>query len=57
MICRSAYPGTLMVRTEPALRAALADLAKREGLSRSELVRRELRQVVARRQVVTEARP
>lgn len=46
MVGRCVYTSNLIVRTERGLRDALADVARRQNISRSELVRRALRRVV-----------
>jgi hypothetical protein len=43
--CRFTQP--ILIKAEPGLRAAAADVARREGLSLSELIRRDLRALVA----------
>lgn len=54
---RCRYTQPIFVKAERGLRDAAADAARARGLTLSELVRRQLRQVVAQHGAQVEARP
>ena len=51
------YCENIFIRTEPGLRAALADAARREGKSASAFVRAEVRAALTRRGAAVPPRP
>lgn len=54
---RCRYTQPILIKAEPGLRAAVADVARREGTSLSELVRMQLRQIAGQQASAPEVRP